>query len=159
MHLITPLLLLISLLLIPPSTNSTHTLFTPGKPIPRNINTGLSLPEQCRLALRSSSRTTQWNKARRAVGLREVSMDKSYFKVARKIQAFYSFSAGISLFNMSNTLVPYLLVWKAGNDAIRGNLLKYEERFVSHKTKGECHAVYCSDPVKYLMMCRSRIVK
>jgi hypothetical protein len=29
---------------------------------------------------------------------------------------------------------------------------------VSHKTKGECRAVYCSDPVKYLMMC-STIVK
>lgn len=98
------------------------------KRTPRKVNKDLLLSEHCSASLLSSFHNDQWNKAREALGLKKFEMDQSYFSNSRKIKAFYSFSAGISLFSIKNVLVPYLLIWKAGNDAIRGNLLREEQR-------------------------------
>ena len=100
-----------------------------GRREPRRVNTDYQLSAQCNAALQPNFQYKQWNKAREAIGMQDFIMDKSnYFRNTKKIRTFYSFGAGISLFNISNVLVPYLLIWKAGNDAIRGNLLAEERR-------------------------------
>lgn len=110
-------------------TSSTHSFLLDkifGKKASRKVNKDLFLSEHCSAALLPNFQNDQWNKARGTLGLSDIALDQSYFSISRKIKTFYSFSAGISLFNISNVLVPYLLIWKSGNDAIRGNLLREE---------------------------------
>lgn len=129
--------ILCSLLVSPTaSSNKLHLNKILGKRTPRKVNKDLLLSEHCSAAMMPSFQNNQWNKAREALGLSKFDIDQSYFSVSRKIKAFYSFSAGISLFSINAVLVPYLLVWKAGNDAIRGNLLREEQRVSPHKMKG-----------------------
>jgi hypothetical protein len=87
----------------------------------------LVLSHKCSSALLPAFQYDQWDKARQAVGLPTFGpdMDKA---ILQKIRPFYEINHGVSLYNISNTVVPYVLVWKAGNNAIRSNLLQEENR-------------------------------
>jgi hypothetical protein len=80
----------------------------------------------------------QWNLARAELGLPEY----KFPPISREtsvVHIFYEFSNGLALYNISHNPVAYAKVWKAGNEAIRGNLYAQEVREVEHPRPFPAH--------------------
>lgn len=89
-----------------------------------NKDISFKISKRCSTMMSSASgMAKQWGKARKELGISE-SLPSDLMKLARR---FYSISFGALTISNDGKPLTYVMIWKCANDAIRKNLMSFED--------------------------------